>query len=76
MIRWAQKLTGIAKPVLEDRKRLPHLEGGWVANLRDGLITCNAKIQATKPWITPPQRVNDQHIMEIIPNDKQLSNLQ
>eukprot|EP00957_Ditylum_brightwellii_P020863 1573523-Ditylum_brightwellii.AAC.1 len=56
IIRWAQKLTGIATPVLEDRKRLPHLEGGWVANLRDGLITSNAKIKATKPWTTAPQR--------------------
>eukprot|EP00957_Ditylum_brightwellii_P127750 9742405-Ditylum_brightwellii.AAC.1 len=56
MIRWAQNLTGIATAVLEDRKCLPHLEGGWVANLRDGLITITAKIKATKPLITAPQR--------------------
>eukprot|EP00957_Ditylum_brightwellii_P013541 1020948-Ditylum_brightwellii.AAC.1 len=66
MIRWAQKLTGIATPVLEDRKRLPHLEGGWVVNLQDGLITSNATIKATKPWTTAHQRLNNQHIMEII----------
>jgi hypothetical protein len=76
MIRWAQKVTGIAKPVLEDRKRVPHLEGGWVANIQDGLITCNAKIRATKPWTILHQRVNNQHIMDIIRNDQQLSDLQ
>eukprot|EP00957_Ditylum_brightwellii_P105676 8058655-Ditylum_brightwellii.AAC.1 len=76
MLRWAQKATGIARPVLEDKKRLPYLEGGWISNIRDGLITINAELKTTEPWITAPQQEHNQHLMEILCQDTQLTNIQ
>eukprot|EP00957_Ditylum_brightwellii_P122440 9336149-Ditylum_brightwellii.AAC.1 len=50
MLRWAQLATGISVPVLEDMGRLPYIEGSWIACLRDGLITINAKIHIPLQW--------------------------
>eukprot|EP00957_Ditylum_brightwellii_P181976 13863802-Ditylum_brightwellii.AAC.1 len=44
-LRWTQKATGIAQQVLEDKKRLPYLEGEWISNVCDELITINAELK-------------------------------
>eukprot|EP00957_Ditylum_brightwellii_P088718 6755943-Ditylum_brightwellii.AAC.1 len=76
MLRWAQKATGIACPVLEDKKHLPYLEGGQISNVCSGLITINAELRTPEPWITAPQQEYNQHLMEIICQDTQLTDTQ
>eukprot|EP00957_Ditylum_brightwellii_P067133 5095476-Ditylum_brightwellii.AAC.1 len=76
MLRWAQKATGIVQPVLEDKKQLPYLEGGWISNVRNRLITINAELKTTEPLIAALQQEHDQHLMEILCQDTQLTDIQ
>eukprot|EP00957_Ditylum_brightwellii_P008877 672542-Ditylum_brightwellii.AAC.1 len=65
MLQWAQLAAGTSVPVLEGAGRLPYIEGSWIANIRDGLITINAKIHIPLQWVRKPQRVGDIAIMEV-----------
>eukprot|EP00957_Ditylum_brightwellii_P058558 4440526-Ditylum_brightwellii.AAC.1 len=65
MLRWAQLAAGISVPVLEDTGRLPYIEGSWIASIRDGLITINAKIHIPLHWVRKLQRVGDIAIMDV-----------
>eukprot|EP00957_Ditylum_brightwellii_P036101 2734846-Ditylum_brightwellii.AAC.1 len=76
MVQWAQVFTGISTPVLEDKGRLPYLEGGWIPNLRDGLIAINAELRITRPWLVLLQRENDKHIMDSLRDGNHISDNQ
>eukprot|EP00957_Ditylum_brightwellii_P100377 7651052-Ditylum_brightwellii.AAC.1 len=65
MLQWAQQCAGTATFILEDTTPLPHIEGKWVNNLRDGLQHINGKILLCTHTLTPIQQENDNHIMDI-----------
>eukprot|EP00957_Ditylum_brightwellii_P059885 4546156-Ditylum_brightwellii.AAC.1 len=65
MLRWAQQAARIANQVLENHGRLAYLEGAWIPNVQDGLITIIAKMVLTKLWVVKSQQEGDMMIMDI-----------
>eukprot|EP00957_Ditylum_brightwellii_P045297 3433702-Ditylum_brightwellii.AAC.1 len=73
MLQWAQLAAGIGTPVLEDNGRLTYLEGGWIPNLHDGLITIKGQLKQAKHWIVKQQREHDINIMDGLRHDETIS---
>eukprot|EP00957_Ditylum_brightwellii_P140675 10715846-Ditylum_brightwellii.AAC.1 len=65
MLNWAQKSTGVQKPLLEVTTDLPHLERKWLKHLRQDMITAECKIILPNAWKPEPLRVGDRCIMYV-----------
>ena len=62
---WCQWQSGLSYSFLSDTStRLPHLEARWLKSLRYGLNKANLRIQLNKPYVIPPERHKDIHIMK------------
>eukprot|EP00957_Ditylum_brightwellii_P039124 2957913-Ditylum_brightwellii.AAC.1 len=70
MLNWAQKSTGVQKPLLEDTTNLPHLEGKWLKHLRQDMITAKCKIISPNTWKPEPLRAGDRCIMDVFRKSK------
>eukprot|EP00957_Ditylum_brightwellii_P161713 12312276-Ditylum_brightwellii.AAC.1 len=64
MLNWAQKSVGVQKSLLEDTTDLPHLEGKWLKQLQQDMITAECKIIRPNAWKPEPLQVGDRCIMD------------
>eukprot|EP00957_Ditylum_brightwellii_P068247 5180716-Ditylum_brightwellii.AAC.1 len=51
---------------------IPHLEGRWVNLLREEMNYIRAELQQKYEWVEPSQRVNDEHIMDVFLDSKEV----
>ena len=65
MLNWAQKSTGVQKPLLEDTNDLPQLEGKWLKHLRQEMKVARCKITIPNAWAPAPLRIGDKCIMDV-----------
>jgi hypothetical protein len=64
---WAQYGVGTSVSFLTDVTTvLPHMECKWLASLRSYLCTVSATIELDKEYVPRIERINDQHIMDLI----------
>ncbi len=71
-LSWAQLQAGIREPILMNTTTpLPHLETCWIASLRTFLACCRGKIEVDCPYVLPPQREHDFHLMDAIIESRQ-----
>jgi hypothetical protein len=70
-VAWSQWQAGTNKPMLVDvHTKLPYLESRWLPSLRTALCTSQSQIILDQPFVQPPERVGDQHIMDIARRSK------
>eukprot|EP00957_Ditylum_brightwellii_P057202 4334467-Ditylum_brightwellii.AAC.2 len=65
MIQWTQDAAGLGFSFLKDTRDIPHLEGTWLKNFRNGLHTIGRTIELEHDWIRPPIQQHDKHVMQL-----------
>eukprot|EP00957_Ditylum_brightwellii_P020180 1522013-Ditylum_brightwellii.AAC.1 len=48
MIRWGQLTSGVRYSIMKNTRDIPHMEGAWLKNFRDGLHTIGGTLDVTK----------------------------
>ena len=72
-VAWAQWQTGLSNSFLFDvSTSLPHFEARWLKSLRVALDRASLKLHIHKTYVVPPERTNDQHIMEWVVEHSEL----
>lgn len=70
-VTWCQSSLGTSIPFLQDMEQdLPHFESKWLKNIRAFLRHCNSTIELDNPQVPAIQRINDQHIMDLVLDSK------
>lgn len=65
-LAWAQYQAGISQSILLNVDcPLPHVEAKWILSLRSFLSEADAELEVDQAHLYPPQRQNDQHLMDI-----------
>jgi hypothetical protein len=58
-------MAGVSWPILQNvAAMLPHLEIKWIPSLRAFLCSIDSEIEIDTPFLYPPQREHDIHIMD------------
>ena len=65
---WAQLIAGIQKPIFEDTRHLPHMEGEWFQSIRHFLHATFGQLKTDNIWTPQPEREHDMCIMDLIDN--------
>ena len=61
-VSWFQQQIGTSTSFLADVKiKLPYMESKWLASLRDFLASIDSQLQPDKEYISPTQRLCDEH---------------
>eukprot|EP00957_Ditylum_brightwellii_P145340 11068891-Ditylum_brightwellii.AAC.1 len=63
-IRWAQSCAGTSSHILQDTRPIPHLEGSWITNVREGLYYICGELIFEHQWVIPYLRENNRHITD------------
>jgi hypothetical protein len=64
-LSWNQLMAGVSWPILQNvTVLLPHLETEWIPSLHAFLCSIDSAIEIDTPFLCPPQREHDVHIMD------------
>ena len=61
-----QLLAGISTPILESTHPIPGTRNIWLSNLREFLHGLKCQLRLHQPWLLPPLRRNDIHLMDVV----------
>eukprot|EP00957_Ditylum_brightwellii_P180530 13751793-Ditylum_brightwellii.AAC.1 len=50
MIRWGQLISGVGYSIMKNMGDIPHMEGTWLKNFRDGLHTIGGTLEVMEEW--------------------------
>ena len=64
MLEWAQRQAGVTKPLLTTWEEIPHVESGWIQNIRRQLREINGRILIQGISTMGGYRGKDEMIME------------
>eukprot|EP00957_Ditylum_brightwellii_P159403 12133881-Ditylum_brightwellii.AAC.1 len=64
MIRWGQHTSGVGYSIMKNTGDIPHIEGAWLKNFRDGLHTIGGTLEVMEEWKQPIQWAGDKHLMQ------------
>ncbi len=63
-LSWNQLMADVSWPILQNvTALLPHLKTEWIPSLCAFLCSIDSKIEIDTPFLYPPQREHDVHIM-------------
>ena len=66
-LAWHHLSVGMSNSILSRvHDDLPHCESVWILSLRTFLATINATIEVNHTGISPPQRIGDEYIMDLV----------
>jgi hypothetical protein len=65
LLSWFQLCAGIGYPIfIQPERQLPHLEGYWLASIRNFLAHIDGALELTKTHIQPLQRTSNLFLMD------------
>ena len=76
-VAWTQMTAGTSYSIFQRvHETLPQLESKWLSSMRDFMSTINATLELDHTGVPPPQRQDDQYIMDLILDSDQFTNAQ